>query len=186
MRLFAFILLATLNAHAAQRGDGLEALYGEVPGLRASVKLVSDSKDRLAALASDPAQFVARKTYLGDAGTFSRFLRDKKAVDGFLADPVTSFVTAHDWAVRQAARPAVVEAVLASPAMRDKKLVSYMFTKTALPLRLARTDGVAQALRDKEFVSQLCTARVRAWLSENPAARAALTSQSPAFGEACR
>lgn len=181
MRLLLSIALAALSAAPARAADGLAALYGEVPGLQASVKAATSAKDRLEALGSDPASFIAKRTYLGDAGTFRRFLRDRRAVDAFLGDPVTSFVVSHSWAVRQAARPSIVEAALASPALQDKKLVSYLFTKTALPLRLARSYGVSQALRDPEFASQLCTPRVKAWLAANPAASAALRAENPAL-----
>lgn len=187
--LFLALLLcapAAVSARAAQNGEGLDALYGEVPALKASIRLVSASKDRLAALARDPARFLAQQTYLGKPRAFRRFLGDKRAVDAFLADPVTSFVAGHAWAVRQAARPQVVAAVLASPAMQDKKLVSYLFGKTTLPLSLARAAGVAEALHDPQFVSQLCTPQVRAWLSANPAAKAVLRSQSPALEAALK
>jgi len=182
MRIALAFLLIGLSASAfgAERGEGgLDAAFRDIPGLREFVAQRTQTKSQLEAVASDPARFIAEKTYLGSSSAFRTFLRDGAAVESFLNDQVTVFITRQGWAVKQLAGPSVVRAVIGSPAMRDGKLVSYFFTKTSLPLRLGRASGVQEALSDRAFVERLCSAELRAWLTSNPAAQAALKAQSP-------
>ena len=181
--MLAALLLPAL-AFATESDGELEATFKAIPGMSDYVARISQSKDRIADVAADPARFVSERTYLRDPKAFRAFLRNRRAVDSFLGDGVTRYVVEHGWAVKQLARPKVVEAVLASPAMRDRKVVSYLFTKSALPLQLERAPGVKEALADKEFVESVCTPEVRSWLAANPAAAVSLKSQSPAFAAA--
>lgn len=177
-------LLAPAFASATESDADLEATFKAIPGMSDYVARISQSKDRIGDVAADPKRFIAERTYLRAPNAFRAFLKNKGAVRGFLADGVTRYVVEHSWAVKQLARPSVIEAVIASPAMRDRRLVSYLFTKSELPLQLERAPGVREALGDKDFVESVCTPEVRGWLAANPSAASSLKSQSPAFAAA--
>jgi hypothetical protein len=177
----ALVLLIAASAFASNDDEGVLRDLPEVQGKAAQSR---EASSRLDLILSDPAKFVVEKTYLSNADKFKKFVADKKAASAFLADKSTQFIARSSWAVKRLAQPNLVDAVVGSPAMQDKKAVSYLFSKSSIPMNLARMEGVRAALEDSEVMGRVCTPSLKKWLEKNPAAASVLKAQSPALATA--
>jgi hypothetical protein len=183
MRLIIPFLLAALPLSAEPNPDAPDLSLREIPGLHDFASQRAQTESKLSDLTTDPGRYIVEKTYLGNPAALKKFLKNRSAVDSFLSAKLTVFIAGHGWAVKKLAGQDVVKAVIASPAMRDRRLVSDLFLKSAIPLRLGRASGVREALADRAFVEKLCSPELRAWLTANPAAQATLKAQSPLVAE---
>jgi hypothetical protein len=179
----ALVLLIAASAFASNDGEGVLQDLPEVQGKAAQSR---EASSRLDLILSDPARFVVEKTYLSSPERFKKFAADKKAASAFLADKSTQFIARSAWAVKRLAQPNLVDAVVASPAMQDRKAVSYLFSKTSIPMNLARMEGVRAALDDSEVMGRVCTPALKKWLEKNPAAASVLKGQSPVLAAALK
>lgn len=156
-----------------------------VPKVPPGVELKAKRSPVFTALLDSPARFLMRKTTLGDARGFKRFLASPRAVDAYLDSPL----------VRAALRsPAVTKSVLANgrlvrafldtPAMQDPVALATLL-RSPMFNKMVDCPGVQEALADPRVMVRLASDPATLdYLSEHPQAAAALAKAFPALAQA--
>ena len=161
------------------------AAQAPVPKVPPGVEVRARKDPVFAALLEAPARFIIKRTTLGDAKGFKRFLASPKAVDGYLNSAL----------VRAALRsPAVTKTVLAngplvraflgSPAMQDPTALASLL-KSPLFKKVVDCPGVQEALMDPSVMMRLgADSATLDYLAEHPQAAQALGKAFPALASA--
>lgn len=156
-----------------------------VPKVPPGVELKARRDPVFTAMAAAPAKFLMRKTTLGDARGFKKFMASPKAVDRYLNSPL----------VRAALRsPAVsksiltngplVRAFLSTPAMQDPVALATLL-RSPMFKKIVDCPGVQEAFADPRVMMSLGTdPSTLEYLSEHPQAAEALAKAFPALAAA--
>lgn len=156
-----------------------------VPKVPPGVELKARRSPVFTALLEAPVRFLARRTTLGDARGFRRFLASPKAVDAYLDSAL----------VRAALRsPAVTKSVLSNgplvrafldtPAMKDPVALATLL-RSPLFKKVVDCPGVQEALADPRVMVRLGSDPATLdYLAEHPQAAEALGKAFPALAAA--
>lgn len=157
----------------------------QVPKVPPGVEQKAKRSPVFAAMLESPARFMMRRTALGDARGFRRFLANPKAVDAYLDSAL----------VRAALRsPAVTKTVLTNgrlvrafldtPAMKDPTALA-MLLKSPMFKKMVDCPGVQLALADPRVMVRLGSDPATLdYLAEHPQAADALAKAFPALAHA--
>lgn len=156
-----------------------------VPKVPPGVELKARKSPVFAALLEAPARFLMKRTTLGDAKGFKRFMASPKAVNAYLDSPL----------VRAALRsPAVtksivtngrlVRAFLDTPAMQDPTALATLL-RSPMFKKIVDCPGVQEALSDPRVLMRLGSDPATLdYLAEHPQAADALAKAFPALASA--
>lgn len=156
-----------------------------VPKLPPGIELKAKSDPVFSAMLGAPARFLMRKTTLGDARGFKKFLASPKAVDRYLNSPLVR-AALHSPAVTKSilTNGALVRAFLDTPAMQDPVALATLL-RSPMFKKIVDCPGVQDALADPRVMVRLGSdPTTLEYLGEHPQAAEALGKAFPALAAA--
>ncbi len=134
---------------------------------------------RVTSILTSPAQYLIAQTYFGSSAKLLGFLKDQKRMGYYMANPITREALSSPMMIKLLARPAVVHAFIASPAMSDDRAVAAL-AQSPLLTQILRSPGVQENLADGQLVAGLMQdTQVAQWLGQHPSATLALNQAQP-------
>jgi hypothetical protein len=156
-----------------------------VPKVPPGVELKAKSDPAMTAMLGAPARFLMRRTTLGDARGFKRFLASPKAVDGYLNSPLVRAALKSPAVTKTVlGNGALVRAFLDTPAMQDPVALAALL-RSPMFKKVVDCPGVRDALADPAVLVRLVSDPATVgYLSEHPQAAEALGKAFPALAAA--
>ena len=157
----------------------------QVPKVPPGVELKAVRSPVFSALLDSPARFLMRRTTLGDAKTFKRFLANPKAVDAYLDSSLVRAALRSPTVTKSVlANGRLVRAFLGTPAMQDPVALATLL-RSPMFKKMMDCPGVQGALADPTVMVRLAAdPATLEYLSEHPQAADALTKALPAMAQA--
>ncbi|TBR18069.1 hypothetical protein EPO15_15550 [bacterium] len=156
-----------------------------VPKVPPGIEVKARANPVFAAMLAAPARFVLRKTTLGDAKAFKRFLASPKAVDAYLDSGLVRAALRSPAVTKTIlANGGLVRAFLGSPAMQDPVALAALL-KSPMFKKVVDCPGVQGALAEPSVMVRLVSDPATVdYLSEHPQAAQALAQAFPALAQA--
>lgn len=156
-----------------------------VPKVPPGVELKAKSDPVFSAMVGAPAKFLMRKTTLGDARSFKKFLASPKAVDRYLNSPLVRAALKSPAVTKSIlTNGALVRAFLDTPAMQDPVALATLL-RSPMFKKIVDCPGVQEAFSDPRVMMSLGTdPSTVEYLGEHPQAAEALGKAFPALAAA--
>lgn len=156
-----------------------------VPKVPPGVELKAKSNPVFSALVGAPAKFLMKKTTLGDARGFKKFMASPKAVDRYLNSPLVRAALRSPAVTKTIlTNGALVRAFLDTPAMQDPVALATLL-RSPMFKKIVDCPGVQDALADPRVMIRLGSdPATLAYLGEHPQAAEALGKAFPALAAA--
>lgn len=156
-----------------------------VPKVPPGVELKAKADPVFTAMAAAPAKFLMRRTALGDARGFKKFMANQRAVDRYMNSPLVRAALRSPAVTKSIlTNGALVRAFLATPAMQDPVALATLL-RSPMFKKMIDCPGVQEAFADPRVMVRLGSDPATLdYLSEHPQAAEALAKAFPALAAA--